>query len=304
LIGEVFTEVLDRWSNRPIDVAVAVCDYCGSGVTLPAVSDRELADFYPDTYDSYTGERATLLAQIADRFWLRPRYSRICQNPPFAVNSSLRVLDIGCGSGNLLDAYKSEGNEVYGVDPSPDSIRSLGQRNIPGFCGYPQEFVQEFKDQAQAQFDLIVFHHSLEHLAKISDFSEIVGTCLSDNGKVIVAVPFFDSVQRNWFGRFWLPLDLPRHRFHFSQRGLEEVLASADLEIETVDLSTSNLGFFGSLQFRIFHRCLAPGGIRLYLAHLLLVLSTPLTWLLSRLFNHTEDNIIVSARHRPSAQQR
>ncbi|TDE90017.1 methyltransferase domain-containing protein [Occultella glacieicola] len=41
-----------------------------------------------------------------------------------------RALDVGCGSGELLDVLAAAGHEVVGLDPAPESVRRAGARNV------------------------------------------------------------------------------------------------------------------------------------------------------------------------------
>lgn len=285
----------DRWMDLPIQVSVKICSICESGTTYPLLKNQDLGSLYPEEYSSYIGERKNFLVKTIDKYWLKRRYTRLLEQVPFeSIRANESVLDIGCGSGNLIESLKIRGCRTFGVDPSEDAIRSLKNRGIESFRGYSDEFL-EYARANKLKYDTIIFHHSLEHFADLDAFREILKELVLTEGKVVIAVPLFSSIQRRWFKKFWLPLDLPRHRFHFSEKGLIKLFEQEGYKIDYIKTSTSNLGFFGSLQYRIFGKCLTPSGSKLYLAHAILLLLTPLRILLSKIKN-SEDTIILSAK--------
>ena len=63
--------------------------------------------------------------------------------------------------------------------------------------------------------------------------------CSATGGCSCVSLPNFGSWQRRRFGARWFHLDLPRHRTHFSPRGLELLLRRQGFEPLEVATSTS-----------------------------------------------------------------
>jgi len=78
-----------------------------------------------------------------------------------------------------------------------------------------------------------------------------------------VIVPNWGSWQRRLFGQYWFPLELPRHRTHFTARGLTAALHAAGFEQVVVRPGTPLITTTWSLQFRLFNRCLTMSGVAL-----------------------------------------
>lgn len=97
-----------------------------------------------------------------------------------------RVLDLGCGPGNLLD-YLAPHGEPFGSDYSSDALRFCAGR------GYRRLFRADFHSLPlrSSSFDLVTCIDVLEHLEDDrSAFAELV-RILRPGGLLIVSVPAF-----------------------------------------------------------------------------------------------------------------
>lgn len=92
------------------------------------------------------------LAAIYDHFsgWSRDRdfYLALAGDPP------KQVLDLGCGTGLLCDAYAAQGHQVTGVDPTAAMLAVAGQKPHGGQIAWVQAYAQEYR--ADQRFDLII----------------------------------------------------------------------------------------------------------------------------------------------------
>lgn len=91
-----------------------------------------------------------------------------------------RVLDVGCGEGELVSTFQKHGVETYGIDISKQSL--LHARNV---VQADAEKIP-FKNNT---FDLMIAHHSLEHLKNPEYFIKECKRVLKENGIVCVVVP-------------------------------------------------------------------------------------------------------------------
>jgi SAM-dependent methyltransferase len=72
-----------------------------------------------------------------------------------------RVLDVGCGLGGNLLAFKNSGYDVFGIDPSEHRV-GIGSKLMDGIkVGFAEDYL---KDPAIAKFDLIYFFNVLQFL--------------------------------------------------------------------------------------------------------------------------------------------
>jgi SAM-dependent methyltransferase len=220
---------------------VHVCTACGAGNTRPPAADEELARFYPDAYGPHDsdGPLGGRLGRALTRRELRVGAAGALER------SGGRLLDVGCGDGELGELMAARGWRVDGIEPSAAAVERARARGV--------EAVEGTLDTVQPEagaYDAIVFNHSLEHIPAPVPALERAGSALKQGGRVAVSVPNFGCWARRRFGREWFHLDLPRHRVHFTEGALRIALTRAGLEPERTWTTTSPSGLAGSVQYR------------------------------------------------------
>lgn len=106
----------------------------------------------------------------------------------FIPKTSTKILDIGCGSGNLGGVIKQQQNcEVVGVTYS-HAEATLAAKHLD------QVFVLDLnsfdpKNLNGQRFDCVILSHVLEHLYEPKNFLQALHSVLEPNAKVIIALP-------------------------------------------------------------------------------------------------------------------
>src|SRR5690606_17617266 len=75
--------------------------------------------------------------------------------------------------------------------------------------------------EVKEQFDLIMFHHSLEHMAEPRQVFTEVARLLRPGGTVLIRVPVAGAYAWRQYGANWVQLDAPRHLFIPSAGGMK-----------------------------------------------------------------------------------
>jgi SAM-dependent methyltransferase len=156
-----------------------------------------------------------------------------------------RLLDVGCGDGELCELMIRRGWRVLGIEPSEAAAERAGERGVEVAVGTLKTV--ELEPGAQ---DAIVFNHSLEHVEDPVEALVAAREGLRADGLVAVSTPNFDCWARRRFGRSWFHLDLPRHRVHFTEGALRTALERAGLRPQRTWTSSSPSGLAGSIQYR------------------------------------------------------
>jgi SAM-dependent methyltransferase len=270
----------DCLHGTPGTFEVLICRRCGSGSTHPLAGPHELAAYYPEAYGPYDAASGRLVGAISGA--IRRRQGRtLLARPPLATIAGAppgRLVDVGCGRGDLAALFVARGWRATGIEPSATAVAAARARGIDARTGTLADTPLE-----PNEYDAAVFQHSLEHTTDPVTDLERVREALKPGGSVLITVPNFGCWQRRRFRDRWYHLDLPRHRTHFSRAGLTTALERAGLTVEQTATSTSTVGLPATIQYAIAGRCLFPGGMTLRIAGGLCILALPLSRLLDRL---------------------
>lgn len=272
-LGPPVLHAPDRLHGTGGRFAVAVCPQCSAGVTLPLVGSAELGAFYPDSYAAY-GERANAAVAAISRViqaWQGRRARRTTPIDAVAALAPGRGVDVGCGRGDLAAMLAGRGWRMTGVEPSPAACGAARARGIDAREGVLATVALE-----PAAYDAAVFQQSLEHTPEPADDLRRIHAALRPGGVVAISVPNFGGWQARRFGGRWYHLDLPRHRVHFTAGALARALQDAGFEEIRTATSTSGVGLWASIQYRIFGRCLFPSGLALRVAVAACIAGRPL----------------------------
>lgn len=129
--------------------------------------------------------------------------------------AGLRVLEIGCGTGYLLQRLQAEGAEVTGIEPGHQAGQEAsGVKIVRGF--FPAA-------APDGQFDLILMYGLLEHLPDPADLLRKVIARLAPGGLVILAVP--DATE--FLERGDVSLLFSEHYSYFTADSLQRTVADA-----------------------------------------------------------------------------
>lgn len=152
-----------------------------------------------------------------------------------------RILDVGCGRGKLLLELKHAGfGELLGVDPFLECDIQYPNGLLIRKCSLYE---------VTGQWDLVMFHHSFEHLADPLETLRYCSKVLSENGQCLIRVPTVSSYAWRKYRENWVQLDAPRHYFLHSVRSLEMLASKAGLRMEDVAYDSNEFQFWGSEQY-------------------------------------------------------
>jgi SAM-dependent methyltransferase len=153
------------------------------------------------------------------------------------------ILDVGCGSGQFLLALAGLGfTRLDGCDPfiaadvavGPVALHRADIGDLPG----------------ERRYKLILFQHSLEHMADPVRALAAARRLLRNDGQIFVEVPVADSYAWEEFGTDWVDLDAPRHLFLPTRAGMARLAADAGLRVSRIAPMSSMFELLGSEQYR------------------------------------------------------
>ena len=165
-----------------------------------------------------------------------------------------KILDYGCGNGQLVSELKKLNKDVIGMDSSDQAIETAKNNNLDIV---KINNLNEDKKNHKNKYDLIIISHVLEHHKK-EDMYELLNNLkymLKDKKYILTMVPNAQAIT----GSYWRYEDFT-HEYLFTTGSLYYVLSDSGFEeIEFLDIyATSDLKFpynllrFLSLKFYQF----------------------------------------------------
>lgn len=147
---------------------------------------------------------------------------------------SMRVLDVGCGTGINARILRDMGHSVVGADISPVAIEKLKEA---GFEGYVCDVLAGLPFEAES-FDLVYASEVIEHISDTEGFLAELARVLKLGGMLMLSTPnsaFWPFRILGLLGRTATEVQHPGHLRFFSKRGLTGAIADAGF----ADISTA-----------------------------------------------------------------
>jgi SAM-dependent methyltransferase len=219
---------------------------------------KNISEFYPSHYYSFKSNQRPLLKKIKrslkvnlifshprfltwivklltrnyDKFWI---YKKI----GFTKNKS--ILDVGSGSGeHIFEMIDAGFNNCLGIDAHIENDIHLNNKLI---------IKKGHLFGSLGKFDLITFHHSLEHIPEqIATVKEAV-KCLSDTGKILIRIPTVSSIAFKRYSENWFQLDAPRHFYLHSHKSIKALAEQSGLKITSLWCDSNDLQFLISEEY-------------------------------------------------------
>jgi SAM-dependent methyltransferase len=237
----------------------AYFECAGCGALQIAAVPPDLGSYYAPPYYSFTPPRPAgrfrrmlmrrLTAHtLGDRSLVGSLLSRVHPAPPVVAGAVLaglgrdaRILDVGAGAGQMLVSLHDYGfRNLLGVDAF-----------IDGDISYDSgvRVLRRPIEEVDGRFDLIMFHHSFEHVTDPSATLAAAGTRLTDSGWILIAMPIAAASWRE-YGTDWVELDAPRHLHVHTQASFRILAGAAGLQVRRIVWDTTSFELWGSEQYR------------------------------------------------------
>lgn len=191
-----------------------------------------MAAFYPPDYLPFTKaiqDEPSLLARLDRGYGLAKRCRAVERH-----KAKGKLLDVGCATGDFLNAMARRGWEVWGVEVNPHAAAYARERF--GLRVFQRELAEA--DFLPHYFDAITFWDALEHLPDPIAALARARALLREDGLLVISLPDLDSWEARLFGRYWGGLDMPRHLYVFNKATLGQALWAAGLEVAGTEYLT------------------------------------------------------------------
>jgi len=158
------------------------------------------------------------------------------------VTLSSPILDVGSGIGKLLYRMGNAGFEnLTGID-------AFIEKDIHYKSGV--KILKKSLFEIDGKFDLIMMHHSLEHMEdQHAVFKKL--TTLLDAGKFLfIRIPTCSSYAWEHYKENWFALEAPRHFFNHSLKSFTYLAEKYGFVVKKIIYDSRTIQFYGSEQYR------------------------------------------------------
>jgi SAM-dependent methyltransferase len=201
------------------------CSFCGC--LQIAEPPQDLSKYYPQDYAAHQMAQESMLKRVL-RWFIAGIYLSGINIPTHwpcikyffgwirllkKIKKTSAILEVGCGTGKLLQDMSLWGfKNLTGVDPfiEEDIIYRGGAKVLKMDIFHP----------SLKQYDLIMLHHSFEHMDHPHAVLARLHELLNSEGWLLIRVPVSDSFAWRKYGVNWYQLDAPRHYFLYTVKSI------------------------------------------------------------------------------------
>lgn len=210
------------------------CRTCGLVYMNPRLTEAAIARFYDTVYgtqgasEGFESDQRARATHILD---VTSRLLASVDSPDRAVaeRARPRVLDIGCGAGQLLQEAQRRGWEVLGTELSQVAAQHASQvLGVSIHCG-------DFRALGlpAGSLDVVVMQAVVEHLRAPVDFLRDSAALLRPGGVLFFSVPNVASAEHRLarlLGQPWRGFII-EHLYYFTPAFLRRLMADLGLEV-------------------------------------------------------------------------
>lgn len=210
--------------------SIAHCPKCNLRFTAPIPSQDEIGKYYKFlAYISHTDVKEGWM----NRMYHAVRTKTLTQKTNWVqslfTGHKGHLLDIGAGTGAFAHAMQQKAWTVTGLEP--DAVT-----RAKAFENYKLQLqsTDSLFDLPENEYEVITMWHVLEHVHALKPYLAQCFKSLKSNGRLIIAVPNYTSLDASYYKKYWAAYDLPRHLYHFSPLSMETLLNEMGFEIVTL----------------------------------------------------------------------
>ena len=223
LCDEAKNDVVAEKDRFGLSVTTVLCYGCGLLYTNPVMRLADYEHFYKNYYRELYSENKEGTQSI---FESQSRHGNSIYR--FLSMKGLKkkglVLEIGCGCGGILAAFRDRDHPTIGYDLNQDFL-FVGQKKLLDLR------VGTILDHPINQLvDVIIYSHVLEHVLNIQEELEEISTRLKEDGLLYVECPGILSIPKNYLRDLQLYLQ-NAHLVHFNLNLLVGMLAKNGFEL-------------------------------------------------------------------------
>ena len=226
-----------RQELRAGELVLVKCASCGLVFTTPRYTEAHLLAMYKDEY--YEKASSYLSAQLKkppeDLYRLALSLKKMVSLQE--GRATPRSLDVGCGAGSAVAAFKAAGWRTVGIDVSEKAVRAGRALGL-------DLRAMDLGDIEPRSIDVITAFHVLEHCSSPRAFVKQCRACLAPGGMLLLDVPNYGCHNSRRLRDRWPYLYADLHLYQFTIETLRRYLESSGFQV----VSVRRLGGYGPVE--------------------------------------------------------
>lgn len=209
------------------------CNNCNLVFQDIDMSKEELSQYYNEIYQNTNSLRKGVIQSPFEHFIDRyPTIKQTFENIGPYLRSDMDVLELGCGSGELMHMINPHVNSVRGIELNCEFVQFIKNTlNYEAYCGDINEMSLDKK------YDLIISIMTLDHMPNPKESLLKMKSLLNKNGLIYIEVPNIDVALNKYLPRqmsdkylefFWHLA----HYYYFSRDTFQLLLNSVGLSAD------------------------------------------------------------------------
>lgn len=136
-----------------------------------------------------------------------------------------KILDVGCGAGAYINDLSDIGfRNVSGIDPFLEIELKYDNGVV---------IRKTFLEQVTEQYDVILSHHSFEHVPQPLETLMSIKKLLRPGGVCLLTIPVAEDLYRQ-YGKDCYLIQAPQHFFLYSMKSMAVLTNNAGLRVEKI----------------------------------------------------------------------
>lgn len=204
-----FTDLKDNFGFADGVFTMIRCNNCQSLYLKNPLGKQNISKAYPENYYCY--KESDVPMNKIKKFQIKTECSEIIKN--LKKSGTLKVLEIGAGTGLYSQYFNSIGHNAYALDINKESLKRLEQKGINTiYSNFEEDKISE------KNFDIIILSHVIEHFYDPEFIFNKISEIIATGGIVYLKTP---NSKTALLSKYSTILDVPRHLIILSPKAIE-----------------------------------------------------------------------------------
>ncbi len=232
LCGSIDRKLLNRRDRFGLPFGTALCERCGLIYQTRMLSVDSLELFYQQYYwPLINGDRDHSTTLSRNLSMIKSAFDNLLTSS----KSTLVVLEIGCGRGELLTQVRELGSlisdqiglQLKGFDYSSDAVDKAREVGLDVDVGGLDDALD-----AEVKADLLILSHVIEHIPDVETFLTQARRLMTEDGLVYVEVPGVLALkEQRAYGQSYQAFCVLAHCYNFCLSSLESVMVDSGYQM-------------------------------------------------------------------------